>query len=148
MAEARRPSPPPVLSHCVPLGGFDALLISWTLGNRQEAVEAARRKGLGPEQARYLDELLVRLEAAGAGWRADADRISELGSPVAEMGSDEPSSLSTSETLTTREVAAMLDRTPRQVLNLTGPLGGTKHGNQWLFPRTTVLAYLEDRSAA
>lgn len=147
----RRPTPPPVIVACVPLSGIDANLLRWTIGNRHEAVQAAVRRGLPPNYAGYLDELIARLEQAGATWAEQENlrtAISELGSPVAEMATDGSSSLTTRETLTSKQAAKLLDLTPRQVLNIADKLGGTKHDGVWLFPRATVLAHLEARSAA
>jgi hypothetical protein len=47
------------------------------------------------------------------------------------------------ELIDTTEVASILNVTPRQVRRMANDLDGRKHGGMWLFPRQTVIDYVE-----
>lgn len=137
--------------HVVAIDGYAARLLVWVLGGRENVHQQAVRAGMAPRVVADLDEVLGGLEVVADRWTGDVEGRaggSEFGTTVAEPGTDGTPSTPTDEVLTTRQVAQMLDCSTRYVTKIADQLGGTKHGHGYLFPRSRVLAHLEERSAA
>lgn len=126
--------------------GYPAWLLAQVL--RQPDVRAefeARHQAYGTPQPRR-DEVFAQVDAivtAGQIWWELNGGISVDGSPPARIAEAPRPSQADGDGLTTREVADLLDLTPRRVLQIKDQLGGQQRPHGWVFTRSRVQAYLD-----
>ena len=128
--------------NCALLGGREAWLLSRVV-RADEVERRLRAAGFGEAHVEPVMDALAAVHAAGNAWHAEmTERAAARGSAALPQAEGPPPSPAMTETVTTREAAALLGRSERRVRQLIdcGDLPARRRGRDWLVDRAAATA--------